>query len=186
MFHSMFTLGTPLVQIAVRTAVVYFAVLIGLRLSGKREIGQIGIFDFVLVLLIANAVQNAMTGPDVSLQGGLVAAATLIAANMVVARSAAGSQTLGRLVVGRRVPLVHDGRVDKAAMRRTGVTEDELATAVHEGEVRAIKDVYEAYLEPDGQISVLPMGVKDQVRTTSDLTTRRAAKRRRVRQFRKH
>jgi len=186
MFRSMFTLGTPLAQIAVRCTVVYFAVLIGLRLSGKREIGQIGIFDFVLILLIANAVQNAMTGPDVSLEGGLVAAATLIVVNLVVARAAASSQSLGRLVVGRRVPLVHDGRIDDAAMRRTGVTSDELATAVHEGQMSGVSEVYEAYLEPDGQISVLPMSAKEQVRTTSGLTTRRAAKRRRVRQFRKH
>jgi uncharacterized membrane protein YcaP (DUF421 family) len=186
MFRSIFTQGTPLVQIAVRCAVVYFAVLIGLRISGKREIGQIGIFDFVLILLIANAVQNAMTGPDVSLEGGLVAAATLIAINMLVSRSSARSQSLGRLVVGRRVPLVHDGRIDAAAMRRTGVSSDELETAVHEGQMSEISDVYEAYLEPDGQISVLPMSAKEQVTTTSNLPTRRAAKRRRVRQFRKH
>ena len=91
----MFHLGTPVWQIVVRSLVVYLAVFVGFRLTGKRELGQMTIFDLVLILLIANAVQNAMVGADVSLQGGLVAAGVLLLVNRLVAEA--------RL----RSPLVH-------------------------------------------------------------------------------
>src|SRR5438132_11610822 len=76
--------GSTLIDIAVRTAVVYLALLLGLRLTGKRQVGQLTPFDFLLLLLLANAVQNAMTGPDTTLAGGLVAAATHFGANCVI------------------------------------------------------------------------------------------------------
>src|SRR6476646_1977596 len=82
LFHP----GTPLWEIAIRTAIVYLAILFGLRLFGKRELGQMSTGDLVMILLIANAVQNAMVGPDVSLQGGLTAALVLLAMNFAVVR----------------------------------------------------------------------------------------------------
>ena len=70
-----------LVEIALRTGVIYLLVLIGIRISGKREVGQMTPFDLTLLLLISNSVQNAMTGPDTSLAGGAVAAGTLLIMN---------------------------------------------------------------------------------------------------------
>jgi uncharacterized membrane protein YcaP (DUF421 family) len=81
----MLTLAIPAWNIVLRTAAVYLAILLGLRLAGKREIGQMTVFDLVVLLLIANAVQNAMVGPDTSLTGGILAAAVLLALNAIVA-----------------------------------------------------------------------------------------------------
>lgn len=82
----MFELGTDWWEIIVRTSVVYAALLVGLCVTGKRQIGQMAPFDLVVILLIANAVQNAMVGPDSSLVGGLLAAGILLAANLLVTR----------------------------------------------------------------------------------------------------
>jgi uncharacterized membrane protein YcaP (DUF421 family) len=82
----MFALGTPAWEIVLRTTAVYLALLVGLRLAGKRELGQMTIFDLVVLLLLANAVQNAMVGPDTSLVGGLLAAAVLVGMNLIVAQ----------------------------------------------------------------------------------------------------
>src|SRR2546425_682965 len=84
---DMFHLGTPIWEIVLRTVAVYFVVLVGLRLFGKRQLGQMSIGDLVMILLIANAVQNAMVGSDSSLAGGLVAAVTLLLLNLVVVRA---------------------------------------------------------------------------------------------------
>ncbi|HZP89698.1 MAG TPA: YetF domain-containing protein [Actinomycetota bacterium] len=178
----MFHLGTPIWQVVVRSAIVYVAVLAGFRLAGKREIGQLSVSDLVLVLLIANAVQNAMVGPDTSLTGGLVSAATLLFLAAVVATLVFRSPLLGGIVEGSRVQLVMDGRPDRRAMARAGVTSEELLTAIHENQIADVGDVYEAFLEPDGQISVLPMAAKEHLR----MHARGGRKRRRVRQLRKH
>jgi uncharacterized membrane protein YcaP (DUF421 family) len=177
-----FDLGTPAWQIVVRSAIVYAAVLGGLRLLGKREIGQVSLADLVLILLIANAVQNAMVGPDTSLAGGLVAAAVLLAVNLALTYGGIRLPLLGRALEGRRVALIVDGRLQPAPLRRTGVSREELLTAIHENQLAGLEDVYEAFLEPDGQISVLPMSAKRHLRTY----VRPGRKRRRVRQFRKH
>src|ERR671918_1809594 len=81
----MFDMGTPAWNIAVRSALVFVALFVGLRLMGKRELGQMTVFDLVVILLVANAVQNAMVGPDTSLWGGLIAAGVLLVLNRAVA-----------------------------------------------------------------------------------------------------
>jgi len=81
----MLSLGVPAWEIILRAAAVYLAVLLGLRLSGKRELGQMTVFDLVVLLLLANAVQNAMVGPDTSLTGGILAAGVLLILNAGVA-----------------------------------------------------------------------------------------------------
>src|ERR1700722_7306537 len=90
-----------LLAIFVRTAVIYMVVLAGVRLSGKREVGQMRPFDFTLLLLLSNAVQNAMTGPDTSLVGGIVAAATLLVLNYVVAEVSGGNRRFRKFVQGQ-------------------------------------------------------------------------------------
>src|SRR6202795_4362126 len=100
-----------LLQIALRTGVIYLLVLIGVRLSGKREVGQMTPFDLTLLLLLSNAVQNAMTGPDTSLMGGVVAAATLLVLNYLVAEVSGGNRRFRKFVQGQPSLLVHDGQV---------------------------------------------------------------------------
>src|ERR1700692_1897756 len=89
-----------LLQIVLRTGVIYLLVLIGVRLSGKREGGQMTPFDLTLLLLLSNSVQNAMTGPDAALLGGAVAASTLLVLNFLVAKVSGGSRRFRKLVEG--------------------------------------------------------------------------------------
>ena len=147
-----------LLGIVGRTLAVYAAVLVGLRVGGRREIGQLTPFDLVLVLLIANAVQNAMVGTDTSLAGGLVAAATLLALNAIVARARLRSTRLRHLVEGVPVVLVDHGAWVDENMKREGLTQDEVLAALREhGEVDEISHVETAVLETDGSVSVIPV-----------------------------
>ncbi len=124
--------GVSVVSIALRTAVVYFAILLGLRVSGKREIGQFTPFDLVMILLIANAVQNAMVGPDTSLLGGLIAAAVLLLVNVVVSKASSRSARIRGLTLGVPRVLVSDGRPVEQNMRREGINQEELEAAIRE------------------------------------------------------
>ena len=94
----MFPGAHVLLEVTLRTAVIYIVVLAGVRLSGKREVGQMTPFDLTLLLLISNAVQNAMTGPDTSLLGGVVAAATLLVLNYFVAEVSGGNRRFRKFV----------------------------------------------------------------------------------------
>src|SRR5436305_14815781 len=101
--------GAVLLQIAARTAVIYGVVLLGVRLSGKREVGQMTPFDLTLLLLLSNGVQNAMTGPDTSLIGGIVAACTLLLMNFLVAEVSGGNRRFRRFIEGQQTLLIHVG-----------------------------------------------------------------------------
>jgi len=162
-----------LIEIVGRSLVVYAAVLVGLRLGGRRELGQLTPFDLVVILLVANAVQNAMVGPDTTLQGGLVSAATLLAANAAVARLRLRSARVRQLVEGVPVVLVQHGELVTANLRREGITEDEVVAAVREhGEISDLTQVELAVLESDGSVSVVPMSANVQ-RTRRRLRQRR-------------
>jgi uncharacterized membrane protein YcaP (DUF421 family) len=144
--------------IVIRTLAVYLVVLAGLRLSGKREIGQMTVFDLVVLLLIANAVQNAMVGPDTSLVGGILAAGVLLLINAVVARLRLRSPRLRSLVEGTPTLLVLHGEVIPEHMRKEGIDEETLLAALREHGVAEISGVEMAVLEIDGSISVVPVG----------------------------
>src|SRR5712671_1331218 len=111
-----------LLEIALRTGVIYCLVLIGIRISGKREVGQMTPFDLTLLLLLSNSVQNAMTGPDTSLAGGAVAAATLLILNYLVAELAGTNRRFRKYVQGEPSLLVHDGQINQAHMAREHVS----------------------------------------------------------------
>src|SRR5512137_2633115 len=96
----MWNFSETMLEIILRTAVVYFVILLGIRLTGKREIGQMTPFDLALLLLISNAVQNAMTGPDTSVTGGIVAAGTLLFLNAAVTRIVWRNRKVRRIVEG--------------------------------------------------------------------------------------
>lgn len=134
---------------------IYAGLLVALRLFGKREVGQFTLYDLVFILLVANALQPAITGPDNSLVGGLVLISALVAANFVVGR-------LDRVPMFHRVfgsapaILIKDGKLVPAALKREGVTGDELQMALREHGVDDLKDVELGVLEPDGTISIVP------------------------------
>lgn len=147
--------GHVLLQIVLRTGVIYLLVLIGVRLSGKREVGQMTPFDLTLLLLLSNSVQNAMTGPDTSLMGGAVAACTLLVLNYGVAAVSGSNRRLRRLIEGEPSLLVHDGKVIESHMARERVSMDELHRALREHGINSCDQVALAVLEVDGSISCL-------------------------------
>src|ERR671923_1888062 len=122
----MFPGAKVLVEIAARTAVIYAVVLVGVRLSGKREVGQMTPFDLTLLLLISNAVQNAMTGPDNSLLGGVTAASTLLILNYVVAEVSGANRRFRKFFQGHPSLVVHDGQIIASHMAKEHVSMDEL------------------------------------------------------------
>ena len=144
-----------LLQIVLRTGIIYLLVLIGVRLSGKREVGQMTPFDLTLLLLLSNSVQNAMTGPDTSLTGGAVAACTLLVLNYGVAAVSGSNRRLRRLIEGEPSLLVHDGKVIESHMARERVSMDELHRALREHGINSCDQVALAVLEVDGSISCL-------------------------------
>ena len=142
-------------EIPLRTAIVYAIILIGVRIAGKREIGQMTTFDLVLLLLLSNAVQNAMTGPDTSLLGGIEAALTLFAVNIAVVYAAFRLPNVQRGLAGRATLLINNGHVIRENLRRELITEDELLAALREHGCVSPADVAMAVLEVDGSISVV-------------------------------
>jgi uncharacterized membrane protein YcaP (DUF421 family) len=150
------SLGTDAAEIVLRSAVVYVALLIGLRLMGKRELGQMTVFDLVVVLLLANAVQNAMVGPDTSLWGGLIAAAVLLFLNKGVATLRLQRGVWGRLLEGTPTVLVQRGQFLDPALRKEGIERAEVMMVMREHGVGDIQEVQLAVLETDGSISIVP------------------------------
>jgi uncharacterized membrane protein YcaP (DUF421 family) len=154
--NSAFFPGTAvLLQIILRTGVIYLLVLIGVRLSGKREVGQMTPFDLTLLLLLSNSVQNAMTGPDTSLAGGAVAAVTLLVLNYFLANLSGLNRRFRKLIEGQPSLLVHDGQPILAHMAKEHVSMDELHRALREHGINDVDQVALAVLEVDGSISCL-------------------------------
>jgi uncharacterized membrane protein YcaP (DUF421 family) len=152
----MFELGTEAWAVILRTLLVYAGVSVGLRLAGKRELGQMTVFDLAVVLLIANAVQNAMVGPDFSVQGGLLAAFTLLAINRVVAELRLRGGLWGRLIEGTPTVLVEDGQAIEPHLAKEGLEDEELRMVIREHGIENLADVRLAVLETDGSISIVP------------------------------
>ncbi len=147
--------GAVLAQIALRTAIIYLVILVGVRLSGKREVGQMTPFDLTLLLLISNSVQNAMTGSDTSLVGGIIAALTLLVINYLVAEFAGLNRVFRKFIEGSPSLLVHKGKVIESCMSKEHVSHDELMRALREHGICSLDDVALAVLEVDGTISCL-------------------------------
>ncbi len=144
-----------IVVIVLRTFVIYLVVLLGVRLSGKREVGQMTPFDLTLLLLISNSVQNAMTGPDNSLIGGIAAAMTLLLMNYVIAELSGVNRKFRKVVQGQPSLLIHDGQVITAHMAKEHVSMDELERALREHGINSYHEVALGVLEVDGSISCL-------------------------------
>lgn len=142
-------------EILIRVAIVYLVVLLGLRILGKREIAQLSVIDFVLVLLIANAVQNAMVGDDTSLLGGVVAASALFLVNFLIRLLILRKKRFNRLLEGEPVTLIYNGKMLHQNMRKVQITENELMAVIREHGVTDPAEVNLAILEVNGAISVL-------------------------------
>ena len=152
----MLEITNDLWQVVVRTAVIYLVVLLGLRLLGKREIGQLTPFDLVLLLLISNAVQNAMTGPNVSLWAGLLSAATLLLINWLINWTVERFPRLRKAVEGQPTILLSHGKVLLKNMKKEQISLEELEMAAREHGIADLKGVELAVLEMDGSISIIP------------------------------
>ncbi|MBI3951140.1 MAG: DUF421 domain-containing protein [Acidobacteria bacterium] len=152
---NMWNFSHTLLEIVLRTTIIYVVVLIGIRFFGKREVGQMTPMDLVLLLLIANAVQNAMTGPDTSLTGGVVAALMLLSINAVISRLLWWHRRARRWVEGTPTLVIRHGTVLKENLAKERVPIEALHQALREHGVATIADVSLAVLEIDGSISVL-------------------------------
>lgn len=151
----MWNLSEPYLEIILRTAVVYGVILIGIRMTGKREVGQMTPFDLALLLLISNAVQNAMTGSDTSVIGGVIAAVTLLLMNAVLSRIAWKNKKARQLIEGSPTLLVHHGKIIEEHLAKERINAEALQQALREHGVSSLSDVRLAVLEIDGSISVL-------------------------------
>lgn len=156
----MLALSTPVWEIALRTFVVYLVVVIGLRVAGKRELGQMTPFDLVLILTLSNAVQNAMVGQDSSLTGGIISASTLLLSNWIINALGMRIPRVRKSLLGDPTLLMHDGKMIPAHLRHEGIGEDELLMVAREHGIGDLNGVRDAILEVDGSISIIPAHVE--------------------------
>jgi uncharacterized membrane protein YcaP (DUF421 family) len=154
---DVFGIHAPFLEIVYRSAIVYTVIVLFMRLIGRRTLGQMTPFDLVLILLIANAVQNAMVGTDASIFGGLVAAVALLMTDQVFSRVVDRLPRFRRIIEGQPILLVHDGELVERNLGPAGVNRDLVAQAAREHGIASIADVRSAVLEIDGTISIVPM-----------------------------
>jgi uncharacterized membrane protein YcaP (DUF421 family) len=141
-----------------RSLIVYFFLLIMLRVLGRREVAQMTVFDLIVLLILSNVLQNAMIGPDNSVTGGLIGATAILAINWIVGRAAFSNRWFERAVEGVPMLLVHGGRLVEQNLRRANISKEELLSNLRSQGVFAIDDVRVAVLEPSGKLSVLTAG----------------------------
>ena len=155
---EIFKLGVPWAHLVVRAIIIYVVFFIGLRLFGKRELGQFTTFDLVLVLLIANALQPAITGPDTSVTGGVIIIAILLVFNRMVALLRNRWPWFDALIDPPPTVVVQDGEISKPALEKEGLSITDVEMAIREHGVNQMSEVKQAVLENDGSISVVTKG----------------------------
>jgi uncharacterized membrane protein YcaP (DUF421 family) len=160
---QLFHLAVPWWELVIRSVGIYLVLLLGLRVFGKREVGQFTLFDLVFVLLVANAVQPAMTGPDASLFGGVIIVFSLLTANWAVGKLD-DIPAFHRLVTPAPTLLLKDGKLIEKAIEKEGITQDEVEMAMREHGLDDLALVKEAVLESDGSISIIGKDEKTQRR----------------------
>lgn len=153
MLGDMFRLGIPLAEKVLRPVLVYFFLVAGLRLAGKREMAQLNPFDLVVLLLLSNTVQNAIIGNDDSVTGGIVGAGTLLLVNWLVVRFLFKHERLERLVEGEETILIDGGRIFEDRLAKEVITPTELLEAAHKQGFRSLDEVDRAVLEPEGGLT---------------------------------
>lgn len=144
-----------ILEVVLRSAVVYLFIIFGIRIFGKKELSQLSVIDLVFILLISNAVQNAMVGQNVSLLGGVIAALTLFVINFILKNLFYRSKRINEWIQGDPLMLVYQGKIVPEHMAKAKISMSELEASIREHGVEDIKDVDLAVLEVDGNISVL-------------------------------
>jgi uncharacterized membrane protein YcaP (DUF421 family) len=147
-------LQVPVLEKVVRTVAVYLGIALIIRLAGKRLMAQMNSLDLVVVLLLSNVVQNAIIGQDNSLLGGLIGAVVLVTFNAALDHWSMHSPRVSWLLSGRATQVVTDGVVDRHALRRLGMTEEELVNAVQQQGASSLSEVQKVSLEPGGAVTV--------------------------------
>jgi uncharacterized membrane protein YcaP (DUF421 family) len=147
-----------LVVILAKTTAIYLFLVVGLRLLGKREMGQMTVYDLVLLIVLANSVQNAMVGTDVTLAGGLVAGTTLLILNRLFNLAILRSKRIANFMVGEPLLLVNEGKILTGHIQKEGITREQIMAALREHGLSKVADVRMAVLEVDGSISIVPGG----------------------------
>jgi uncharacterized membrane protein YcaP (DUF421 family) len=150
----MWSLGVPLGEKILRPILVYAFLVVALRLAGKRELAQLTTLDFIVLLAVANAVQNGIIGNDNSVSGALVGATVLFTMNGILALVLYRFLWLRRLVAGRPTMLIRDGKLDERALRRERLSSDDLLNAVQGEGAESFADVALAKLEPNGKLVI--------------------------------
>jgi len=145
--------GVQLLEKILRVVIVYLALIVGLRLAGKRELAQLNTFDLVVLLTISNTVQNAIIGNDNTVTGGIIGAATLLLLNYLVVRFIYQNNQLEKLVEGSEDVLISDGKVNQKALERETISMEELEIAAHKQGFNSLEDIERAVLEPGGGFS---------------------------------
>jgi uncharacterized membrane protein YcaP (DUF421 family) len=166
--HDLFVPDVSLLEKSVRAFLVFVFLVAALRLGGKRELGQINVLDLAVLLLVSNALQNAMIGPDNSLIGGIVGATTLFLANYLFVRLVFRSRTARHLLEGSPRVLVEHGRVLRAALRREAISEQELQSAALERGFGRLEDVDLMVLEPNGHLAIMKTEMAREWRRTHE------------------
>jgi uncharacterized membrane protein YcaP (DUF421 family) len=152
----MWNLALPWWEYILRAVLIYVFLLVLLRLTGRRQVGQLAPFDLVLLLVLSNAVQNAMNGGDNSLLGGLILAVTLVVLNYGLGVATYRSKRLERLVEGRPEVLVHNGKLFPKVLARANITHHELDAALRHAGYASVEEVRYVVLENNGSITVVP------------------------------
>lgn len=153
MWNDLLLPGVPYLEKVVRTLAVYFFLLAGLRLAGKRELGQLNPFDLVVLLLLSNTVQNAIIGNDNSLAGGLFGAAVLLVFNYAMVRFLYRHPTLDKLAEGDCDILIENGQLQEKALKEELITLPELEAAARRQGIPSLEDVQEARIEIGGALT---------------------------------
>ena len=153
---SLWHMAQPWWEFVLRALLVYGFLLLVLRLTGKRQVGQLSPFDLVLLLVLSNAVQNSMNAGDNTVSAGLILVVTLVAVNGGVSWLTSRNKKLEALVEGKPEILIHNGIINEPVLAACGITRHELAAAVRSGGLADAADVHVAILETNGHISVVP------------------------------
>src|SRR5207248_1045103 len=154
MLARMWQLSISWWELILRVVIIYAFLLVLLRLSGKRQVGQLAPFDLVLLLVLSNSVQNAMSGGDNSVLAGLISAGALVLVNYLVGLATYKSKRLQALIEGRPEVLIHNGKLFTEVMEREKLTHHELNAALRAAGCACIEEVHFAILENNGVISV--------------------------------
>jgi uncharacterized membrane protein YcaP (DUF421 family) len=154
-WKDMFVLGLPVLEKILRPVIVYIFLIIGLRLSGKRELAQLNPFDLIVLLTLSNTVQNAIIGDDNSVTGGIIGAASLLAINYLVVRFLYDHRKIDQLVEGRADVLIENGKVHTEKLKRELITKEELAAAARKQGFDTLSEVRQCILEPGGTLTFI-------------------------------